>query len=154
MVEVRKIMVKSLKRSHACTATVWAPNPAEGHHWPTPSLEPPRHPQASPGQSPVGSLFLSPVCWCTRFCCDLQKTVSQSCVSSGSSMVGSMATSSKRTYAIPTPRAPVLVADHCWPLLPQETLKHSSVSVSVGSLGPGAHKVGLSPLNVSGRNGI
>ena len=28
-------------------------------------------------------------------------------------------------------------------------LKHSSVSVSVGSLGPGAHKVCLSPLSVS-----
>ena len=29
---------------------------------------------------------------------------------------------------------------------PTELLKHSSVSVSVGSLGPGAHKVCLSPL--------
>ena len=37
---------------------------------------------------------------------------------------------------------------------PQETLKHSSVSVSVGSLDPGAHKVCLSPLNVSGRYGV
>ena len=27
----------------------------------------PRHPQASPGQSPVGPLFLSPGSWCTRF---------------------------------------------------------------------------------------
>jgi len=34
------------------------------------------------------------------------------------------------------------------------TLKHSSVSVSVGSLGPGAHKVCLSPLSISGRNGV
>ena len=32
----------------------------------------------------------------------------------------------------------------------QETLKHSSVSVSVGSLGPGAHKVCLSPLSIPG----
>ena len=31
----------------------------------------------------------------------------------------------------------------------QETLKHSSVSVSVGSLGPGAHKVCLSPVGIS-----
>ena len=31
---------------------------------------------------------------------------------------------------------------------------HSSVSVSVGSLGPGVHKVCLSPLSVSGRNGV
>ena len=37
---------------------------------------------------------------------------------------------------------------------PQEMLRHSSVSVSVGSLGPGAHKVCLSPLSFSGWNGI
>ena len=47
-----------------------------------------------------------------------------------------MATSSKRTYAIATPTAPVPVAEHCPPEPPQETLKHSSVSVSVGSLAP------------------
>ena len=32
--------------------------------------------------------------------------------------------------------------------------QHSSVSVSVGSLGPGAHKVCLSPLSVSGGKGV
>ena len=72
-------------------------------------------------------------------------------------MVGLMVTSSKRAYAIPrsaAPRAPVPVAVHCWPIPPQETLKHSSVSVSVGSLGPGAHKVRLSPLSVSGGYGF
>ena len=44
---------------------------------------------------------------------------------------------SKRAYAIPksaAPRAPVPVAVRCWPLPLQETFKHSSVSVSVGSL--------------------
>ena len=68
---------------------------------------------------------------------------------------GLMATSSKSAYAIPksvAPRAPVPVADHCQPVSPQGTLKHSSVSVSVGSLGPGIHKVCLSPLHISGRN--
>ena len=64
-----------------------------------------------------------------------------------------MATSSKRTYAIPTPRAPVPVADHCRPEPPQDMLKHSSVSVSVGSLGPGVHKVCFSPLSISGCSG-
>ena len=47
-----------------------------------------------------------------------------------------MVTSSKRAYAIPTPRAPVPAADHCRPVPPQEMLKHNSVPVSVGSLGP------------------
>ena len=37
---------------------------------------------------------------------------------------------------------------------PQEILKHSSVSVSVGSLGPDAYKVCLSPLSISGRYGV
>ena len=75
----------------------------------------------------------------------------QSCVSSGSSMVGLMVTSSKRAYAIPksaAPRVPVPAACYCWPIPPQETLKHSSVSV--GSLGLGVHKVCLNPLSISG----
>ena len=41
MVEVMKIMVTSLKRSHECTATLSAPNPAAGHHRPKPSTETP-----------------------------------------------------------------------------------------------------------------
>ena len=44
----------------------------------------------------------------------------QSCVSSGGSMVGLTATSSKTAYAIPNsaaPRAPAPVADHCDPYL-------------------------------------
>ena len=55
MVEVMKIIVTSLKRSHACTATVHALNPAVGHH--QPMQETPRHTRASLGQSPIGSLF-------------------------------------------------------------------------------------------------
>ena len=73
----------------------------------------------------------------------------QYCVSSGGSMMGLMVTSSMRAYATPrsaAPRAP----GHCWPIPSQETLKHSSDSVSVGSLGPSAHKVCLSPLSISG----
>ena len=81
----------------------------------------------------------------------------QSCVSSGSSMVGLMVTSSKRAYAI---LWVCCTQNHCpygSPLLtvpPQETLKHSSGSVSVGFLGPGAHKVCLSPLSICGRYGV
>ena len=104
-----------------------------------PPLETPGHSWAGLGHSVCGSLLLSPGSGCTQASvCALQKSISQSCVSSGSSMVGLMATSSKRTYAIHTPRAPVPAADHCPPVPPQEMLKHSSVSVSVGSLGPGA----------------
>ena len=49
MVVVMQIMVTSLKKSHACTATISAPNPAAGHHLPMPPLETSGHPQASPG---------------------------------------------------------------------------------------------------------
>ena len=72
-------------------------------------------------------------------------------------MVGLMATFAKRTYAIPrstAPRAPAHAAVHCWPIPPQGTLKHNSSSVFVGSLGPGAHKVCLSHLSVSGGYGV
>ena len=58
---------------------------------------------------------------------------SQSCVSSSSSMVGLTVTSSKRAYAIPKSAAPwasASVSVHCWPIPPQEMLKHNSVSVS------------------------
>ena len=81
----------------------------------------------------------------------------RSCVSSGSPMVELMATSSKRAYAIPksaAPRAPVPAPDHSQPIPPQETLKHSSLSVPAGSLGSGAHKACLSLLSISGRNEV
>ena len=152
MVEVMKIMATSFRRSHA-------------HSMPPTSRPPPAHAssgdsghsRASPGQSHVGSLLLSSGSWCTRFCCPLRESISQSCVSSCISMVGLMPTSSKRAYAIPktaAPRASVPVAYHHQPAPPQETLKHSSLSVSVGSLHPCALKVCLSPLSISGRNGV
>ena len=106
MVEVMKIMVTSFKRSHdALLHSVPQPRsrPPPTHAAP----ETPGHSQASLGWSPVGSLLLSPGFWCTQgSVCALQESVSQSCVSSGSSMVGLMATSSKRAYAIPRSAAP------------------------------------------------
>ena len=73
----------------------------------------------------------------TKFCL-CPPRVSQSYVSSGGSMVGLTVTTSKRAYAIPrsaAPRAPAPAAGHCWPVPLQETLKHSSGSVSVGVSG-------------------
>ena len=62
----------------------------------------------------------------------------QSCVSSGGSMAGLMVISSHGASATPrsaAPRAPSPAAVHCRPVPPQKTLKHSSVSVSVGVSG-------------------
>ena len=117
MVEVMKIMASSFKRSHACTATLSVPNPATNHHRPTPLPETPGHLRASLDQSLAGSLLLSPGSWYAQSSvCALQESISQSCIGSGSSMVGLMVTSSKMAYAIPrsaAPRAPAPTAVHC-----------------------------------------
>ena len=61
MVEVMKIMATSFKRSHACTATLSAPNPAADHHQRMPPPETPGYPQASPRQSACG--ITAPFSW-------------------------------------------------------------------------------------------
>ena len=109
MVEIWKIMV-TIRRPCAGTAALSALDPAAAHCQPTAVPETPVHSQASLGQSLVGPLLLSPGSSSTQsFVCALQESASQSCVSSGSSMVRSVETSSKRAYAIPrstAPRAP------------------------------------------------
>ena len=59
-------MATSFKRSHACTATLSAPNPTAGHCEPTPLPETPGDSWTSLSQSLVGSLLLSPGSWCTQ----------------------------------------------------------------------------------------
>ena len=117
MVQVMKIMATSFKRSHVSTATFTAPNPAAGHHRPTPPPETPGHSWASLGQSLMGSLLLSSGSWCTQGSVFAhQEFVSQSCLSSDGSMVLLMVTFSKRAYAIPksaAPRAPAPAAVYC-----------------------------------------
>jgi len=57
----------------------------------------------------------------------------QSCVSSGSSMVGLMATSSKKAYAIPRSaalRAPAHAAGHCCSIPLQEILKYAKAGLA------------------------
>ena len=116
MVEIMQIMATSFKRCHAHTATLGAPDPAAGHHQPTPLPETLGHSWASLGQSLVASLLLSPESWCAQgFVCALQESVSP-VLSSGGSVVGLMATFSKKAYAIPrsaAPRAPTVVVVHC-----------------------------------------
>ena len=153
--EDNEIVATSFQRSHVGTVTLSAPSPAAGHCWPTLPLATPGYSWASLVQSLVGHCCFFWVLVNTRFCLCPPRVYFPHLLSSSSSVVGLMATSSKRAYAIPmsaVPRGPVAAAVHCWP--PQETLKHSFVSVSVGSLGPGVHKLCLSPLSISGGNGI
>ena len=123
MVMVIKIIVTSFKRSHAGTTELSAPNPATSHCWPTPPPETPGHLGASLGQSLLGhcSFFLGSGVHKVFFV-PSKSLFPPSCVSSGSSMVGLMATSSKRAYVTPrstAPRAPA--AGHCWPVSPGDT---------------------------------
>ena len=63
---------------------------------------------------------------------------SQSCLSSGCSMVGLMVTSYKRAYHIPkstVSRPPVPEVGHCRPVRLQETLKHTFFSSLCGFSG-------------------
>ena len=158
MVEVMKIMETSFKRSHEGTAALSAPNPAAGDRWPMLPL------RLLDSHRQVwvsllwghGFFLLGPDVHKILFV-PSQNLFPHVLCKSGGSIVGLMATSSKRAYAIPrsaAPRAPAPTAVHCWPAPPQETPKHSSASVSVGSLGLGLYKVCLSPLSVSGGYGV
>ena len=90
------------------------------------------------GQSLVGSLLLSPGSWCTQgSVCTLQSLFPQSCVSSGSSMVGLMETSSKRAYAIPVCRT-------------QSSCPRSSPLLTRTSSGDTQTQFGLSLCGLSG----
>ena len=109
-------METSFKWSHACTATLSAPSPAASHHEPT------LHRKLLDTHWQVWvsllwdhcSFLLGPGVHKILFV-PSKHLFPQSGVSSGGSMVGLMATSSKRAYAIPSPaapRAPVPVAVH------------------------------------------
>ena len=116
VVEVMKIMATSFKTSHVCTAALTAPNPASGHHQPTPPPETPGHSWASLGQSLVGSLLLSPGSWCTKFCLCPPRVYFPVLCKFWELSGGLMVTSSKRLYAIPrsaAARAPVPMAGPC-----------------------------------------
>ena len=112
---------------HCCTQYPPPPIPAAGCHWPTTPSKTPGHSLASLGQ---GSSLLSPV---NKVLFDPSKNLfPQSSLSSGGSVEGLMATSSKKAYAIPrsaAPRAPAPAAGHCWPVPPQETLKQFCLSL-------------------------
>ena len=117
MVEVMKIIVTSFKRSHAHTAALSAPTLQQATidpHLCQSLLDTHGQVRVSPLWGHC-SFLLGPGVHNTLFVSS-KSLFPQSCVSSGGSMVGLMATSSKRAYAIPksaVPRASVPVAVHC-----------------------------------------
>ena len=157
LVEVMKIMVTSFKRSHACTATLSVPNPAAGHHQPTPPRGTPGHSQASLGQSLVRSLLLSPESWCTRFClCPPRVCFPVLCkfwqlydgVNGNLLQEGLCHTQVCCTQSLCPCGSPLLTCTSTADTQTQFCL------CLCGSLGPGTHKVCLSPLIISGRNWV
>ena len=153
MVEVMKIMAMSFQRSHAWTATLSAPSPAAGHCQPTSLPETPGHSRASLGQSLAGSLLLSPGSWCTQgSVCARQEFVSHLCKFwwlyggiNGDLLQEGICHTQVCCTQSPCPCSSALLT-----CTSSRDTQHSSVSVSVRSLGPGAYKVCLSPLSVSG----
>ena len=144
-----KIKVTSFKMYHACSATLSVSTPVAGHHQPMPPPESPGYSRANLGQSLLGSLLLFPGSWCTQdFVCALQESVSPVLCKFWQLYGG---VNGDLLQDMPYPGLlhpePLALQQSTVPL--QETLKHSSTSVSVGSLGPGAHKVCLRPLSIS-----
>ena len=144
MVEVMKIMETSFKRSHAGPAALSAPNPKAGHHRPMPQLETPGHLWASPGQSLVRSLLLSPGSWCLpRAYFPVLCKVRQLYPPRG-----------LMPYPGRLHPEPLALWQSTADLYLHRRHSNTVLSVSVGCLGPGAYKVCLSPLSISGGNGV
>ena len=80
----------------------------------------------------------------------------QSCLSSGSSMWvnGDLLQEGVCHIQICSTQSPCPCGSPLLALPLQVTLKYSFVSISVWSLGPGVHKVCLSPLSISGEYGL
>ena len=113
MVEVMKIMVTPFKRSHHALLHSVPPTLQQA------TASPHLHQRLLDTHGQVWVSLLWGHCSFllgSGSACGPQESISQSCVSSGSSVVGLMATSSKRAYAIPRsvlPRAPAPAALHC-----------------------------------------
>ena len=146
-----------LQRSHACTATLTAPNPAAGHLCPTPLLETPGHSRASLGQS-CG--VTAPSFWVlvhTRSClCPLSLYFPALCkfwrLYGG--VDGDLLQEGLRHTQVGCTQSP---CPCCSALLNQTSTGDAQTQfclVSVDALGPGAHKVRLSSLSISGGSGV
>ena len=95
-------LAPSFKMSHVCTTACNAFDPAASHCQSTPLSETSGHSWACLSQFLVWSTPPFPGVWYSQgFLVPSKSLFPQSCVSSGGSMVGLIATSSKRTYAIP-----------------------------------------------------
>ena len=152
MMEVMKTMTTSFKRRHSVPPTRQQAT-STPHLW--------QRLLDTHGQVWVVSCGVTaPFSWVllhTRFACALQESVSPVLCKFCwlyDGVNGDLLQEAYATLRSAAPRAPAPAAGHCWQVPSQETVKHSSVSVSVGSLSPGVHKVYFSLLSISGRCGV
>ena len=137
-----------------CTVTPSAPYPASGHCWPMPPPETPGHSLASLGQSLLGSLLLSPGSWYTQgFVCSLQESVSPVLCKFWwlyDGVNGGLLQEGLCHTQVCCNQSPCPTAGHCWPVSPQETLKHSKAGLAQSLGGLLVHtRFCLSPPSVS-----
>ena len=133
------------------------PPTLQHHRRPTPPPETPGHSPASLGQSLVGLLLLSPGSWCPRFClCPPRVCFSVLCkfwwLYGG--INGDLDQEGLCHIQVCCTQSPCPCGRPLLTWTSTGDTQHSSVSVSVRSLGPGVHKVCLSLLSVSGRYGV
>ena len=144
--------------SQACSATLSAPDPVAEYHQPTPPPETPGHSQASLGQSPLGSLLLSPGSWYTHVSVSaLQESVSP-VLSKFWQLYGGVngdllqeGLYHTQVYCTQSPSpcsSPLLTRTSAGDIQTQFCLS------LCGCLGPGALKVCLSPQRVSDGYGV
>ena len=122
---------------------VWLPSKGGHTQFPHPCSRPlPTH--SSTGDSwtltgmsrSVSYEVTAPFSWvlvCTRFCLYPPRVCFPSPLWVLAALMGLMSTSYKRVYTIPrsaAPRAPAQLSGHCWPVPPQETLKHSKAGLA------------------------
>ena len=161
MVEVINKRATSFKMPHVHTVALSAPDSAAGHLQPTPVPETPGHSWACLGMSVsffVGSLLLSPRSWYAQgFVCALQESVSSIRYKFWwfySGVNGDLLQEGLCHTQVCCTQSPCPCGRPLLTCTTSGDTQHSFISVSVGSLGPGVHKVSLSPLSVSGGNGV
>ena len=151
LVEVMKVMVTSFKRSHAFTATLSAPNPAAGCHLHWRLLDTHRQVWVRLLWGHC-SFLLGPSAQCSV--CALQESFSQSCVKFWQLYGGvndNLLQEGLCHTQVCCTQSPCPTADPYLHRRRSDTVLSQSLR---GSLGPGVHKVCLSPLRVSGGNGV
>ena len=157
IVEVMEIMATSFRRSHDALLRSVPPTLQQA------TTDPRLHWRLLDTHDKSGSVscgVTAPFSWvllCTRFClCPPRVCFPVLCkfwwLYGG--IIGDLLQEGLCHTQVCCSQSPCPAAGHCWSTPLQETLRHSSGSVSVGSVGPGVCKVCLSPVSISGRYGV